>query len=946
MNFEDLEQILAPPAPTQAAWCNFDHDWYLRAYPDVSSKIEDAGFAGVRQYYLDFGRALGHSPNMFFDESWYRLRYADVEDEVATGEYGSGYEHYCSLGYLNRSAHWLYDNAVYTLFSPDVSDHLLVEFDCVNFYDHYIKFGAHECRVAHLLFDPATFRDSVEGLGKQAADSPFADYLRRIWHDRKEVRTSIFFDPAWYLSQHKDAKTALRRGRYAGALHHYLAAPNAAARSPLPQFSEPYYRERYPDIVAAIRAGGIASGYDHFLRAGVFDLRSPSPDIDLHAYMQGNAAAEAEIAAGSCRNAFEYLLRHGPRVAPVPAPAAAKAPAPAEAPAPVLAASPTPASGQGRVDFLGFHTSSHGWFFCGWVTPEHPALEGRGHAIAYFEKGRVSGAALMAPYPREDLAGKGVGLLLFLEGPGRPLGNLLSLTVTGEGIVWMLLPSENTPMPRDAELTARLRPVLNITPASTSGGQIVALAARRGYTGENTLGELADRVLLEIDETIFCPPNGVVLVGWMLAAPGVLRSIRLYCASEAAMLQPEHFLRIARPDVAASVGAKFGLTEPRSGFMLYVANVYTPGEISYLAVETARGQVAFRGIPEPKLRGMEAIRFMLDRFDLRYDELVRCLDHVVGPAVASLNHDRLAEPTEREVIDFGHSPEAPDLSVIVPLYGRLDFMEYQFALFSRHQPGLAVEFIYVLDDPTLRREAEVLAASVFARFAIPFRLVLLSRNLGYAPANNIGVELARGRYVCLLNSDVMPDTDDWMERLVGRLEENPTIGAIGPLLLFEDRSVQHQGMVFEALAEFGNWLFPIHSRKGWRPPAEGGLLRAEAITGACLVIERKRLRELGGLDESFVIGDFEDSDLCMKLAGQGLRCAVDCDVTLYHLERQSQAGSEQRWRMNLTLYNAWVHEGRWGAQLRAAPPPAPQAAAQTPAAPRKARPAGKARQQA
>jgi hypothetical protein len=96
-----------------------------------------------------------------------------------------------------------------------------------------------------------------------------------------------------------------------------------------------------------------------------------------------------------------------------------------------------------------------------------------------------------------------------------------------------------------------------------------------------------------------------------------------------------------------------------------------------------------------------------------------------------------------------------------------------------------------------------------------------------------------------------------------------------------------------------------------------------------MLMERRLARELGGFDESFVIGDFEDSDLCMKIAERDLACAVDLDVSLYHLERQSQAGSEQRWRMNLTLYNAWVHEGRWGARLRerateqaALPPPA------------------------
>jgi GT2 family glycosyltransferase len=58
------------------------------------------------------------------------------------------------------------------------------------------------------------------------------------------------------------------------------------------------------------------------------------------------------------------------------------------------------------------------------------------------------------------------------------------------------------------------------------------------------------------------------------------------------------------------------------------------------------------------------------------------------------------------------------------------------------------------------------------------------------------------------------------------------------------------------LPEFGNWVFPTHERKGWRPPAERGLRRCRAITGAFMMMERRIAEELGGFDESFAIGDF------------------------------------------------------------------------------------------
>ena len=154
MLIEERQQILGPSSAARAAWCYFDHEWYFQAYAEVHNVIDDDSFSAARQYYIDHGRALGHSPNMLFDERWYLRRYADVAAAVATGDIGSGYEHYCTIGYMNRSPHWLYDDETYALYSPDITDQLLIELQCFNRYDHYLRFGAREGRIAHLLFDP------------------------------------------------------------------------------------------------------------------------------------------------------------------------------------------------------------------------------------------------------------------------------------------------------------------------------------------------------------------------------------------------------------------------------------------------------------------------------------------------------------------------------------------------------------------------------------------------------------------------------------------------------------------------------------------------------------------------------------------------------------------------------------------------------------------------
>ena len=470
-----------------------------------------------------------------------------------------------------------------------------------------------------------------------------------------------------------------------------------------------------------------------------------------------------------------------------------------------------------------------------------------------------------------------------------------------------------------SSLASRLRPIL--AGAARDGGraELLALLSRRGYSGEDTLDRLTDFVALDIDTAILCPPDGLLLIGWCLAAPGTLARLRLRCGDKAAELRLAEAITMERGDVITALGAARGLTDPRCGFIAFAADIVAGDEPAYLQVETARREIGFKTLPPRGLRGLAAMRRILADVQVQYDEVVPALQGVVAPAIGRLQAERLRQPPAVTEITFGPPVPAPRASLVVPLYGRIDFMECQLGLLAARGGSDGTELIYVLDDPPKRRELHALADSLYQRFAIPFRLLLLDRNIGFAPASNIGLARARGVYVGFLNSDVFPGTPDWLARLIARLEADPRLGAVGPLLLFEDGSVQHEGMELEAMPALGGLRFPRHRRKGWRPRASPGLVPERLITAACLLMRRALAEELGGFDEAYVLGDFEDTDLCMKIAGRGLTCAVDHDVVLYHLERRSQEDPGRRWRSNLTLYNAWVHQCRWFAPPAEAP---------------------------
>ena len=569
----------------------------------------------------------------------------------------------------------------------------------------------------------------------------------------------------------------------------------------------------------------------------------------------------------------------------------------------------------GFIDLYGYHAVAGGWLFSGWLTVSWKDEQPPEQTVISFEDGDVGGQAFAILYPRHDLENGAAGIVLFVSCDAKPLGKLVSLSFEAGGIQAVLSSAASSARLREGDLITKIRPLIGRS-AGLHRDILLSLAARQPYQGEDTLSGLATTVFLEIDEAIQAGSTGLVLMGWFLCHPGEIREIRVRCGHLITTLDLHDSIRVSRQDVVDGF-AQHGFTDARCGFIAYLPNASVPNSRVYIEVETINREVGFRNVPRPKLEGIAAIKRLLAAVDIRFSKVTNAYDRVLGPAIAGLNGSRLARRPSVTVTDYGTLPTNPRWSVIVPLYGRLDFVEYQLALFSAGPDWSDAEFIYVLDEPARQREAQFLFASVYQRFLVPFRAVLLDENVGYAPANNIGLSYASGSFVVFVNSDVFPGTSDWLSSLSAGLMKDATIGVIGPLLQFEDGSIQHRGMFFERLPEFGDWYFGMHYDKGMRYTGAGAPETHLSITGACMMMSRALAEQLGGFDETYVIGDFEDSDLCLRAQALGYRCVVDPTIQLYHLERKSQASSGLGWRMNLTVYNAWQHERRWGATIDA-----------------------------
>ena len=177
---------------------------------------------------------------------------------------------------------------------------------------------------------------------------------------------------------------------------------------------------------------------------------------------------------------------------------------------------------------------------------------------------------------------------------------------------------------------------------------------------------------------------------------------------------------------------------------------------------------------------------------------------------------------------------------------------------------------------------------------------------------NLGAEHATGEYLLLLNNDTEVITPSWIEELL-MYAQRPDVGAVGAKLYYEDRTIQHAGIVIGLGAHrtAGHVHYRVaRTNLGYM----GRLCYAQdfsAVTGACMMVKKSLYEELGGLDERLAVA-LNDVDFCLRLRERGLWNVWNPYCELYHYESRSRGGdmsgeAAQRYERECVIFRE-----RWG----------------------------------
>jgi O-antigen biosynthesis protein len=413
----------------------------------------------------------------------------------------------------------------------------------------------------------------------------------------------------------------------------------------------------------------------------------------------------------------------------------------------------------------------------------------------------------------------------------------------------------------------------------------------------------------------------LVVHGWLVAG----NDAEVWLESDAGQRwEVAEAYRFRRQDLNADLQSVWGAAARLPGLLMRCAGV-VPCTLLKLMKGSPAGDgatvVSEIGILALELNPVAAARrlFAMDTPIADFAQRAVLVDEPVLAALLAIDRAGWPNlPVWRRVL--GRPVADPVVTVVIPLYGRLDFVESQLLAFAQDDWLQArAQLVYVLDDERLVDAMTQQAEQWFRLYGVPFEWVFGGVNRGFSGANNLGAAQARGEYLVFLNSDAFPVAPGWLEPLCQALADDSALGVVGARLVFPDGSLQHASMDFLRREELGVWInhHPLMGCPVALDPHRS-MARVPAVTGACMAMRRTTLDAVGGWDTGYLVGDFEDSDMCFKVRAAGLDIGYLPTVALTHLERQSfKMLGQGDFRQRVVIFNAALHQRRWGEQIAA-----------------------------
>lgn len=219
--------------------------------------------------------------------------------------------------------------------------------------------------------------------------------------------------------------------------------------------------------------------------------------------------------------------------------------------------------------------------------------------------------------------------------------------------------------------------------------------------------------------------------------------------------------------------------------------------------------------------------------------------------------------------------ENPSLQVSILLVTYNNAEQIPVCIESLNQQTYKEFEIILIDNNSVHNTSEI---ALNCRPHNTLRVLMQELNLGFAVANNIGANLATGKWIALLNADAFPEPD-WLEKLLQAAKQNPEY------TVFSSRQIQYHTPELLDGAGDTYHISGLAWRNGYNLPVNKYGLEIKEIFSPCAaagLYSREEFLKIGGFDKDF-FSYFEDVDLGFRLRLSGAKCLYVPDAVVHHI---------------------------------------------------------------
>lgn len=252
----------------------------------------------------------------------------------------------------------------------------------------------------------------------------------------------------------------------------------------------------------------------------------------------------------------------------------------------------------------------------------------------------------------------------------------------------------------------------------------------------------------------------------------------------------------------------------------------------------------------------------------------------------------------------------PSVSIIIPTKDAKDILEKCINSILENTTYKNYEIV-VVDNNSIEEET----LKYFKEIKKKYKNIKVLKDKGefnYSRINNNAIKKTNSEYILLLNNDTEVITKNWLTTMVGYAKQKH-VGCVGAKLLYPDYTIQHAGVVL-GLGGVASHVYIGSDRN------ELGYLgrlcvpyNYSANTAACLMVSRKKIDEVGGLDEDLKVA-YNDMDFNIKLLEKGYYNVFLPQVELIHYESKTRGfdtKGEKKKRFDSEvkyMYNKWYKQ--------------------------------------